>query len=88
MCDLKKNDKCRECVVVFVVCLITSLGLIIAGFVVPPTGVIDGSVLTAVGEIIAFPAIAFGMRAIELGYDAKITHNNTTIELGNETNED
>lgn len=50
----------------------------------PPMGVIDGSVLTAVGELIVFPTIAFGFRAVELGYDLKINHGNTTIEIDND----
>ena len=33
----------------FWICLIVSIGLIVAGFCVPPMGIIDGSVLTAVG---------------------------------------
>lgn len=42
------------------------------------------SVLTAVGELIVFPTIAFGFRAVELGYDLKINHGNTTIEIDND----
>lgn len=38
----------------FKVALVTSILLIIAGFIVPPTGVIDGSVLIAVGELMLF----------------------------------
>ena len=71
------------CTAVFVVCLATSIMLIVAGFLMPPTGVIDGSVLKAVGELIAFPTLAFGYRAIELGYDMKATHGDTTIEINN-----
>lgn len=35
-----------------------SLLLVIAGFLLPPTGVIDGSVLTAVGELLMFAVLA------------------------------
>jgi len=38
----------------FKAALIISVSLIIAGFIVPPTGVIDGSVLIAVGELMIF----------------------------------
>jgi hypothetical protein len=38
-------------------CSIIALGLIVAGFFVPPVGVIDGSVIQAVGEIIGIIAI-------------------------------
>ena len=35
----------------FVICFFVSVGLMIGGFFVPPMGVIDGSVLTAIGEL-------------------------------------
>lgn len=71
------------CRIIFVVCLATSVMLIVGGFIVPPMGEIDGSVLTAVGELLLFPTIAYGARAIELGYDFKINKNDTNIEITN-----
>jgi len=85
MCDINKEKReCKACKIVFLVCLVISIALIIGGFFMPPMGVIDGSVLTAVGELIVFPTIAFGFRAVELGYDLKINHGNTTIEIDND----
>lgn len=84
MCDIKKDRKCKLCTITFIVCLFTSISLIVGGFFVPPMGIIDGSVLTAVGELVAFPALAFGFRAIELGYDMKINHGNTSVEVSND----
>ena len=46
------------CRATFIVCLAASVMLIVAGFVVPPMGEIDGSVLTAVGELLMFPTLA------------------------------
>jgi len=43
---------------VFYLTLGISLLLVIAGFLLPPTGVIDGSVLTAVGELLMFAVLA------------------------------
>ena len=71
------------CRIIFVVSLATSVMLVVAGFIVPPMGEIDGSVLTAVGELLLFPTIAYGARAIELGYDFKINKNDTNIEITN-----
>ena len=68
----------------FVVAFVISVGLFIGGFLVPPQGEIDGSVLTAVGELFAFPTLAFGFRAIELGYDLKMSHGETTVEINND----
>lgn len=84
MCKINEQKECKACKVVFMICLIVSIVLIVAGFCVRPTGIIDGSVLTAIGELIAFPAIGFGFRAVELGYDMKINHGNTTIEIDND----
>lgn len=61
----------------------TAIGLIIASFVVPPTGVIDPSVLAATGEVFAFAALGTVIHAIDAGIDAKVTHNNTTVEVSN-----
>lgn len=43
--------------VVPILTLIISIGLLVGGFFVPPVGIIDGSVLTAVGEIGFFTLI-------------------------------
>ena len=49
----------------------------------PPMGVIDGSVLTAVGEIFGFAALTTVWHAIDKGIDAKITHGSTEMNLTN-----
>ena len=79
-----KESECKHCRVVFFICLFTAIALIIGGFCVPPMGIIDGSVLTAVGELIVFPALAFGFRALELGYDVKMQKGETMIEIDND----
>lgn len=73
--------KCWECKVIFGITLFVSIGLIIGGFCVPPTGQIDGSVLTAVGELFAFAALATGLHALRLGYDFKIVKGDTEVQL-------
>lgn len=71
----------------FWVCLTTSIVLFISGFVVPPTGVLDPSVLKAGGELLGFAALGVGADAIRYGYDVKINHGETTVTIGN-TDED
>lgn len=71
----------------FWICLVTSVALIIASFFVPPMGVIDGSVLAAVGELFGFGALGILFKSIQLGYSAKVTHGSTAIELKDETDE-
>ena len=60
---------------------LAALGLFVASFFVPPTGVIDGSVLKAVGIIFAFAALIEAREAILEGLGVKVTHGETTIEV-------
>lgn len=70
----------------FYVLSLLAVGLIVASFIVPPTGVVDPSVLGATGEIFAFAALGTVLQAINLGLGTKVTHNNTTIEVSREEN--
>lgn len=65
----------------FVICFFVSVGLMIGGFFVPPMGVIDGSVLTAVGELLIFPTLLYAYRALKLGYEVKFQKGETSIEV-------
>ena len=65
----------------FVVCFFVSVGLIVGGFFVPPMGIIDGSVLTATGELLLFPTLLYAFRALELGYKVKFQKGETSIEF-------
>ncbi len=67
--------------ITFAVCFFVSVGLIIAGFFVPPMGVIDGSVLTAIGELLLFPTLLYADRAIELGLSVKFQKGDTSVEI-------
>ena len=67
--------------VTFIVCFFVSVGLIVGGFFVPPMGVVDGSVLTAVGELLLFPTLLYGYRAIEMGLRVKFQRGETSIEV-------
>ena len=58
-----------------------SLILITASFILPPSGVIDPSVIGAVGEITGFAALWELHIAIRKGFDAKVSHHDTTIEI-------
>jgi len=85
MCNMKSKDKteqrCCFCRMVTGVCFLISVILLIAGFLLPPMGVIDGSVLTAVGELLLFPVVIYGFRAIELGLEVKIQKGDTSVEI-------
>lgn len=65
----------------FALCFFISVVLIVVGFAIPPTGIIDGSVLTAVGELILFPTLLYGFRAIELGLKVRVQKGDTVVEI-------
>lgn len=70
--------------------MMASIGLIIASFIVPPTGVIDGSVLGGVGELgsmaAVFTFLAKLPEYIEKGVTARVTKGNTTLVVGGKEN--
>ena len=73
--------------VVFWVCLIVTLVLMLLGFYLPPMGEISPSVLEAVGWLFGFAALAKFCdtvnTAVKAGYDAKVHHGDTEIEINN-----
>ena len=58
---------------VFYLNLVVSIALIVGGFFVPPVGVIDGSVLTAVGLLLMFSVVTKIPEAIRAGRNIKIS---------------
>ena len=72
---------------VFWVCLVVTLVLMLLGFYLPPMGEISPSVLQAVGWLFGFAALAKFCEttnaAVKAGYDAKVQHGDTKIEINN-----
>lgn len=64
----------------FWICLIVSIGLFVSGFCVPPMGIIDGTVLTAVGILFGFATLAQIPVIIEVAGYVKMTKGDMTIE--------
>ena len=73
--------------ITFVICFITAVGLFIGGFFTPPQGVIDGSILKGIGELLGFPLLLYAYRAIELGLKVKLVAGNTSIEISKKEEE-
>ena len=65
---------------------IVAITLIIAGFLVPPLGVIDGSVLTAVGEIVFFFFFFFVWDCVTKGKIAKIKKGDLEASISDNDN--
>ena len=72
--------------VTFCVSFFTAVGLIVGGFFVPPCGVIDGSILKAVGLLLLWPSIVYAFRAIELGINVKFKKGDASVEFNNDKN--
>lgn len=69
---------------VFYLTLAISLLLIIGGFLLPPMGIIDGSVLTAAGELLMFGVLAQVPALIDAaknGKSVKISKGDFTAEV-------
>ena len=76
---MKKN---RFSKATFLLCLIVSVGMMVGGFFVPPLGIIDGSIITGVGELLAFAALAMVPSVISSAKSTKLTtRSGTTIEV-------
>lgn len=69
---------------VFYLNLTISIALIVAGFFCPPMGVIDGSVLTAVGELLMFGVLAQVPKildAVRNGKSFKFQKGDSSVEI-------
>lgn len=69
---------------VFYFNLFISIALIVGGFLLPPMGIIDGSVLTAVGELLMFGVLAqipSILDAVRNGKSIKVTKGDSSIEV-------
>lgn len=66
--------------------LIAALGLLIAGFVVPPLGVLDPSLLTGIAELLGFTWLIYTTANIpdfiERGAKISASYGGATISVG------
>lgn len=72
----------------FIFFSVSALLLLVAGFVAPPLGDISNNVLIAVGEINGTLAIGAVIKAIDNGGSATFQHNNTTVTITNNEDEE
>lgn len=69
--------------IAFWVCLTISTTLLVASFLLPPTGKIDPSVLRGVGEIFAFAVLYTVIEALNRGTDVTLHKGDIDITLNN-----
>lgn len=68
--------------------LVISILLIVGGFLVPLVGIIDGSVLTAVGLLLMFSVIEKIPEAIKVGKNIKVQKGDSSVVISaNEPND-
>ncbi len=79
--ECKGQEKRYGVVFWFFACV--SVALIVTGFILPPTGSIDGSILTAVGELLVFPLLHIVYSALTKGTDVTLTHGQTSMTINN-----
>ena len=72
--------------IIAIIMALVAIGLVIAGFLVPPLGVIDGSVLTAVGEIVFLVTIFFVWDCVTKGKIAKIKKGDLEASISDNYN--
>lgn len=69
--------------ILFAVTTFAAIGLFVAGFFVPPTGAIDGSVLKAGGLLLGFASVAQVPELARRGTDVKFQHGQTSLTVNN-----
>lgn len=84
---MKRNEQFKK-TIPFWICLVCSIGLLITGFLMPPIGIIDNSVITSVGLLLVFAVLGQLPIIIEVAGYAKISSGNTTIEISKEDEHD
>lgn len=78
----KHEDK-----VIFYVCLSVAIVLLLVSFFVPPTGVIDPSVLKAAGILLGFAALGIVGKNLSLGKDVTFSHGDTEVTIADKEGE-
>ena len=68
----------------FWVLTIFAIILLAVAFALPPTAIIDKSVLTAVGELMGFGALWAVVKAIDMGTSATLKHGKTSLTVNEE----
>lgn len=69
--------------IIFTITTIAAISLFVAGFLVPPMGIIDGSVLKAGGLLLGFASVAQVPELARRGTDLKVQHGQTSVTINN-----
>lgn len=80
-CKIKEHK-----IVILALTAISTL-LIIIGMIIPPIGVVDGSILVGIGELFAFGLLWEIPEYLKAKKDIKVTKGDTTIEINNDNDQ-
>ena len=69
---------------IFYICLIASIVVGVVSFLLPPTGVIDPSVLKFIALLLAFSALGIAGQNLANGKDVTFKHGDTSVEINDE----
>lgn len=67
---------------IFYACLSVSVVLMVVSFFLPPTGVIDPSVLKAAAILLGFAALGIAGKNLSQGKDVIFSHGDTAVTIG------
>lgn len=74
--ESKMDIKQRTAYITAIIAFVAGWGLTIAGFCVPPTGEVSGSVLAVLGEAMVYAASVFGV-SMYFGHEMEKFRNDT-----------
>ena len=69
---------------IFIVCLVAALVVGAVSFILPPTGIIDPSVLKFIALLLGFAALAVAGQNLANGKDVIFNHGETQIKIEND----
>lgn len=67
---------------IFYVCLAAAIIVGVISFVLPPTGIIDPSVLKFIALLLGFAALGIAGQNLANGKDVTFTHGDTEVAIG------
>lgn len=70
--------------ITFSVLALIAAAMLIGGFVMPPMGIVDGSVLKSAAVLFGFAALAVLLHAVDKGVGAKLEHGDTTLTISDD----
>lgn len=72
----------RSTTIALWVCLAATIGLFVFSALMPPQGAVDPSIIKCAGYIFAFATLFVVREAIREGLGVKLTHGDTTLQVG------